>query len=185
MSKKDDKSKKELAFYSASLSAWYTTRMEKDKSLLTLSVAAIGLLITLITRLEDIKVWVAALAILSFLVCAITIIIIFEKNATHIEDILNEVENPIKLAVLDNTAKYSFILGLILSFVFSLSSSYDISLTIEKKEKTVSEKAKFETNEPDVKSSVEGVNKLKPSGTNKSNNKGSGNDSSNKSKKSE
>jgi len=174
MSEEDETLKKELAFYNASVNAWYATRMEKDKSLLTLSVAAIGLLITLITRLESVIVWIAALAIISFIACVISIILIFDKNSTHIEEIINEVENPIKLNNLDRIAKYSFILGIILSFIFSLSSSYDISLKVIKKENNVSEKAKFETHEPDVKSSVDGVNKLKPSGTNKSNNKGEG-----------
>lgn len=39
--------KKELEFYKAGISAWYTTAFERDKSLLTLSAGGIGLLMTL------------------------------------------------------------------------------------------------------------------------------------------
>lgn len=37
---------KRVEFYSAGLAAWYATRLEHDKSLLTLSAGGIGLLMT-------------------------------------------------------------------------------------------------------------------------------------------
>ncbi|MFT0635166.1 hypothetical protein ACMFY5_24075, partial [Pseudomonas sihuiensis] len=40
---------KEVEFYSANLNAWFNTRFEHDKSLLTLSAGGVGLLITLIS----------------------------------------------------------------------------------------------------------------------------------------
>ena len=40
---------KEVAFYGAVVEAWIGTRMEFDKSLLTLSLAGIGVVITLLT----------------------------------------------------------------------------------------------------------------------------------------
>ncbi len=54
---KDDREKRKLrelegkniAHFSVMLSAWVQTKMERDKTLVTLSSAAIGLLITLIT----------------------------------------------------------------------------------------------------------------------------------------
>ncbi|WDT74288.1 MAG: hypothetical protein MPW16_13610 [Candidatus Manganitrophus sp.] len=48
-SEENDYKAKELAFYEATVNAWITTKFEKDKHLLTLSLAAIGLLITLLT----------------------------------------------------------------------------------------------------------------------------------------
>ena len=40
---------KNIAFYSTLLSAWIQTKMERDKTLVTLSAAAIGLLVTILT----------------------------------------------------------------------------------------------------------------------------------------
>jgi hypothetical protein len=40
---------KDLAFYAASVEAWYSTGFERDKSLLTLAGGGIGLLITLLS----------------------------------------------------------------------------------------------------------------------------------------
>ncbi|PKF49010.1 hypothetical protein AT251_22010 [Enterovibrio nigricans] len=40
---------KEVEFYAATVGAWLNTKFELDKSLLTLSTGAIGLLVTLLT----------------------------------------------------------------------------------------------------------------------------------------
>jgi hypothetical protein len=40
----DDIKKKEIAFYTAGVTAWYNTSLEHDKSLFTLSAGGIGLL---------------------------------------------------------------------------------------------------------------------------------------------
>ena len=40
---------KEVAYYTALVDAWINTKMERDKSLLSLATAGIGLLVTLLT----------------------------------------------------------------------------------------------------------------------------------------
>jgi hypothetical protein len=40
----DSYKEKDIAFYSATVNAWYTTKFEKDKHLLYLSTAGVGLL---------------------------------------------------------------------------------------------------------------------------------------------
>jgi len=65
---------KHVEFYSAGLTAWYTTRLEHDKGLLTLSAGGIGLLMTLMTTVgvssaESLVLHVSALV--TFLVCLI------------------------------------------------------------------------------------------------------------------
>ncbi|MDA8663964.1 hypothetical protein N9L66_03280 [Porticoccaceae bacterium] len=40
---------KNVAYYSTMLSAWIETKMERDKTLVTLSAAGIGLLVTILT----------------------------------------------------------------------------------------------------------------------------------------
>ena len=57
---------KRVEFYSAGLAAWYATRLEHDKSLLTLSAGGIGLLMTLMTTVgvssaESLVLYVCAL----------------------------------------------------------------------------------------------------------------------------
>ena len=42
---------KEIAFYSKVVEAWVATRMEKDKTLLSLATGGIGLLVTLLSTL--------------------------------------------------------------------------------------------------------------------------------------
>src|ERR1700733_4671800 len=46
----EEHQKHELAHYAATVTAWFNTKMEHDKSLLTLSTAAVGVLITLVTK---------------------------------------------------------------------------------------------------------------------------------------
>jgi hypothetical protein len=76
---------KEVTFYSATLNAWYSTKLERDKNLLGLSSAGIALLVTLATAMgiSDLKsVVVYVLAILCFLVCIVCVLTIFERNAS-------------------------------------------------------------------------------------------------------
>ena len=49
MTETDKNVQKEIALYSAVVQAWAGTRMEKDRSILNLSAAGIGLLVTLLT----------------------------------------------------------------------------------------------------------------------------------------
>jgi hypothetical protein len=48
--KKDELAGKRVAFYSSLVNAWIQTRMEVDKTLIVISSAGIGFLITLLTR---------------------------------------------------------------------------------------------------------------------------------------
>lgn len=120
--------KKEVAFYSAVVAGWFNTRMERDKSLLTLSATGVGLLITLLknfgaasveTRLTYIG------AILSFCTCIIAVLCIFKRNATHLEEIIhsNATNDPL-LEKLDFIALYSFGIGIIFSSAIGISSAF-------------------------------------------------------------
>ncbi len=64
-------SAKEVAFFSAVVGAWIETRMEKDKTLLSLATAGIGLLVTLLTAVGPSSVhelWLYAGAGASFII---------------------------------------------------------------------------------------------------------------------
>src|SRR5258708_3002963 len=82
---------KDVAFYSATVNAWIQTRMEKDKTLLTLSSAAIGLLATLASTVGPSTLWQFWIYVVAggcFVVTAVTSIVVFDRNSTHLEAVI-------------------------------------------------------------------------------------------------
>lgn len=124
----DDISYKEKysAFYSATLNAWYTTKLERDKNILGLSAAAIGLLVTLVTTVGVYSIYTASiyvLAVLSFLVSIICILSVFNRNADHLEKLIKYEEDKSEiLNFLDKLSTGSFILGVIFTLLVGLFS---------------------------------------------------------------
>src|SRR5438309_2190061 len=83
---------KDVEFFSGSVIAWYSTRLEHDKSLLTLSAGGVGLLITLLTTVgvasaEGLVLYIAA--VFAFLLCIGFVMLIFRENSAHVEAVLN------------------------------------------------------------------------------------------------
>jgi predicted ferric reductase len=101
----EDREKRQLAHYAASVTAWFNTRMEHDKSLLTLSTAAIGVLVTLAPKLTltcSASLVVYAAALLSFISCLVIVLWIFKRNCQHLEKMVhNEEANDPILNILD------------------------------------------------------------------------------------
>lgn len=117
---------KEVEYYSAQINGWVTSRIEFDKSLLYLSTSAFGLLVTLLIAtisnisLEMVIIYFAS--IISFLVCIISVLLIFQHNARYIEEIMNRKKEGYDklLGVFDKLAIISFSSGVILAFLFIL-----------------------------------------------------------------
>ena len=126
-SDKEEYDAKDKAYYSAALSAWFTTKLERDKQLLSLSVTAIGLLVTLlkIGGVSTIRQAVLfGIAIFLFLITAITIILIFDRNAIHIEQILSQSEDQDKiLGILDKVSAFSFIFAVLFTLIIGIDSA--------------------------------------------------------------
>jgi hypothetical protein len=139
MATEDINEKKEVAFYTAGVTAWYNTSLEHDKSLFTLSAGGIGLLITLIRTVgvqsaETLILYIAAM--ISFLICLLTVLIIFKKNRAHIEQVLQGRLVPDQsLAILDNVAIMSFGIAVLFSAIIGVSSAIN-SYTIKAKQMT-------------------------------------------------
>lgn len=152
---------KEVAYYSAKVSAWFNTKLEYDKSLLVLSTGAIGLLITLLTTTNvgsTTLLCIFVVAIACFLFCIIFILAIFSWNAKHLEELIagNNKNNRI-LAILDNLAIFFFIVGVVLASIFSyIAAENKINLM----EKHMSEKN--ESNQSIIKESFNGAGNLDP-----------------------
>jgi small-conductance mechanosensitive channel len=113
---------KEVAFYQEAVGAWFQTNLEHDKTKVTLASGAIGLLITLFCFCgKEYASWTTFLcmfvSILFFLATIIISEVIFQKNATLIENIINGKETP-SIGRFDKFSWITFILGIVFALIF-------------------------------------------------------------------
>jgi hypothetical protein len=105
---------KNVAYYQVMLSAWIQTRMEHDKTLITLSSAAIALLVTVASTVgtdNKLVLWLYPISLLSFLTCIITSLKVYRLNSTLIETELAKAGDKPNLKPYDRIAKFSFMMG--------------------------------------------------------------------------
>ena len=125
----EERQKYELAHYAATVTAWYSTRMEHDKSLLTLSTAGIGLLITLVTKFpvtSGAALTLFVCAIVSFIFCLIAVLWIYRRNSTHLEQMIQKnAKNDRLLGILDGASLFTFLSGIILASAFGCLMAVD------------------------------------------------------------
>ena len=126
MPEQSNDEEKDLAFYSAALTASFNTRLQRDKSILTFSLAGIGLLVTLLTTIGPssfIHAFIYFLSTICFVVAAITTILIFGRNSKYIEGVLiRNQKTDCLLKVYDKIAIGSFFIGIGLAFLVALIS---------------------------------------------------------------
>lgn len=118
-------SEKEVAYYSALVNAWVTTKMERDKSLLTLSAGGLGVLITLLSTVgvkEIGELILYACASVCFAVTIILCVAILGRNATYLKNAVKGYQgDDMILAWLDRLNSFSFIMAVIFSFLIGLT----------------------------------------------------------------
>lgn len=151
---------KQVEFYSQGVAAWFNSALEHDKSLLTLSVAGIGVLVSLmpssINSLCSLFLYVAA--ILAFTICLVSVLTIYKRNKKHILDVIaGDAKNDSLLEILDTTASFSFFIAMLLSGMLGISSA--ITIYNEKGNKMANEK---NTKAVVTYDSVNGIAQLKP-----------------------
>ena len=151
---------KKIAWYAASLDAWYATRLEHDRSLLTLSAGGIGLLITLESTV-GIRSLTAVicfpLAVLAFIVCVGAVLLIFKGNSDHLEKVVHgKEEHSFRLAVLDRIAICAFFAGVVLSSAVSFSGA------IRSVENRVSNMKDGKETSVYAADSINGIHRMKP-----------------------
>ncbi len=120
---------KDVAFYSAALQAWYTTRFERDKHLLSLSTAGIGLLVTLLTTVgagSGYTVVMYVCALVPYISCMIAVLLIFQRNSDHLQNVVQgkDESDPI-LRILDKFASSAFIVGVVFTMLVGCFSAMD------------------------------------------------------------
>lgn len=137
---------KEVEFYSQGLAAWFNSALEHDKSLLTLSVAGIGVLVSMMGDLivSSITLHLYIGAIIAFLVCIIVVLIIFEKNKDHIIKVINRDSDRSKsdfsLSIISKCASIAFFTGMILSSYLGASKALSNYNDYDRKGNVMSDK---------------------------------------------
>ncbi|WP_024607830.1 hypothetical protein [Pseudoalteromonas sp. TAB23] len=127
-----------IEFQSQSYSSFYNTTMEKDKSILTLSVAGMGFLLTLLQLAKNISYFefiFFLIAALGYLVAIYSVISIFGKNSNFIIELVNKRDTSVKqyqLDILDKTAIRSFYLAIVMTVVLGVSTSQNMFTIGEK-----------------------------------------------------
>ena len=119
---------KNIAYYSALINAWVTTRFEFDRSLLTLSAGGIGLVVTLLTTFGVTSMTVLviqAATVIAFAVSGALVFYVYKRNAQHLIDVVKDtaIADPV-LKNVDRAAVFFFALGIILLFVVGVYSAY-------------------------------------------------------------
>jgi len=156
---------KAVEYYAAQVNAWFNTKFEHDKSLLTLSAGGIGLLITLLSTtgvrsVESLILYV--LALLAFIVCLGTLLWIFRRNANHLEEVAQgKASSDPVLMLLDNIAISSFLLGVLLSSIVGISTAFN---SYQGKEHQMAEDKTNATQQTTLRESVNGVSNMAPLG---------------------
>lgn len=120
---------KDDLYYGAVVAGWLNTKLERDKSILTLSAGGIGLLVTLMTTVgpqTTVALVLYGVAIVAFAVSLYSIIRILDRNAHHLKQIVRgEAERDSRLALLDRISFGSFIVGAVLLGAVGLMAGID------------------------------------------------------------
>lgn len=137
--KEDIQGNKEVAFYSALVNAWISTRMEKDKQILTLSAAGIGLVVLFKPELKNLfefLVWFASG--FSFLGSIFLLLSVFTQNSNLIKAEIKEPKSELKKIIdrqVASKTKWSgwlFLMGALLSFLLAISQTNFIQINMIK-----------------------------------------------------
>lgn len=172
---------KNVAHYQVLLSAWITTRMEQDKTIITLSAGAIALLVTIITTVGVKGFWqyfFAITALAGFITAICSCLPIYQVNAKHLEESLRSesTENTSKLLKkLDKITIRSFYAGIVCAVLMAVFISFQKTggLTmaekkqgapkkVEKIQESVNGVKKLSPQEIEIGKSLEGINNLSP-----------------------
>lgn len=127
---------KSISFYETFLNSWIQNRMEVDKSILTLSSLAIGLLVTFLSNsnnemgfnIIEFILWI--FSIISFVMAIITILVIFYQNSDYIGGLISPSIDKKKLTSIEGKLRRNtllsfifFIVGVVLTFALAIMQS--------------------------------------------------------------
>lgn len=147
-------------FNAATLSAWYATKLERDKHLFSISSVGLGLLITLATAIGFSSIYAVimfCLAVFTFLVCICAVLWIFNANGDHLIKVVEGSDELSQLlSILDSTAWISFLLGMVFSVILGVFSAIDNV----NKESIMSDKETNQTTFTSISISMDSFNEI-------------------------
>ncbi|ADD67882.1 hypothetical protein Dacet_1110 [Denitrovibrio acetiphilus DSM 12809] len=122
------KQNKDYELYKASLTAFFQNELEHDKSLLSISIAAIGFYIALFStsniKVDNISCIVILIAVSSYAFTILIILLIFYYNKKQILEIISNPTNAKDIEMLDFWDKFKyfpFIFGCLASVIYFLN----------------------------------------------------------------
>ncbi len=155
---------REGLYYSALVTGWITTKLERDKSILTLAAGGIGLVVTLMTTVGPTScsmLWLYGLAVSCFLCSLIAVVIVLDKNGDHFEAVANgKTDREPRLEVLDAFSFWAFVGGAVFLAVIGMSGA--VGKLEQQKEDNMASNSKNPAGQQAVERSVSGVGMLKP-----------------------
>ena len=141
--------------------------MERDKTLVTLSAAAIGLLVTILTTVGVKHSWevlLYAFAVISFLITIWSSLTIYQLNSEHLEEAIkgSSAKDP-RLEKYDKQSVRAFIIGSMATLLIGVSSaSYEL-INLKVNKMTNQQKSSSNSGKPaTLRESLDGVTKLSP-----------------------
>lgn len=161
---------KDVAYYTALVNAWIQTKIEHDKTLISLSAGGIGLLIAILSAVGVKYWWVILLyfcALFSFITTIALCMYIFVRNSKHIEDVLKgKTSQDYVLKRLDKLSFIFFVLALLFSMSIGTVTGFDklnerkakghVEMCDEKKMENTTQSERLE------EKSLDGIGNLKP-----------------------
>ncbi|GAB3410365.1 hypothetical protein NX774_05280 [Massilia agilis] len=140
MTDEELKQQMDVEFYAATVAAWYSTALEYDKSLFTLSAGGIGLLIGLMTAVgvsSNAVLHLYVAAILFFLLCLCVLLVVFRRNKVYLTAVVRgQQEADPLLTVLDAAAMIMFGIAAVLTVIIGVSAAVQ---TFDKGKKTMAD----------------------------------------------
>ena len=110
-------SQKEVAYYGALVSAWVTSKMERDKHLIAFAGGGLGLLLALLTLggpRSATELALYGLAAIAFLATILSGCSILTNNPAHLKQVARGSDAPdTRLERLDRILVWSFVLGIL------------------------------------------------------------------------
>ena len=143
-----------VEYRSQSYASFYNTKLEKDKSILTISVAGLGFLITFInlSKLDVYAYIFLFLSSMSFMFCIYAVIKILDKNADYIISVVTDNDDfsdkELYLRKLDKRCIKSFYLGVFFAFCLGVYMSYlnNSTILIQEPQKSI-QSSKIDNNQ--------------------------------------
>lgn len=118
---------KSVAHYQTLLAAWIGVSLERDRTLLTLSTAGVGLLVTILTTAGIQRLWMIALYVGAFAGFLATIVFSFQlyrANANILkQEIMKSDEQRPDLRGLDKRTMRAFVVGVVFSILIGVASA--------------------------------------------------------------